>query len=57
MHRNNFIIVLIEKLAAIELLEFKYTNGELNTRKEYRVEWNKIEILGIDPLIPPHVVH
>lgn len=27
---------------------FKYTNGELNTRTEYRVEWNKIEILDID---------
>lgn len=47
-HRNNFTIVLLEKLAAIELLEFRYTNGELNTRREYRVGWNKIKNLDID---------
>lgn len=39
-HGNIFTIVLLGKLSAIELLEFKYSNGELNTRIKYRLEWN-----------------
>lgn len=31
-------MVLLGKSAAIELLEFKYSNGELNTGIEYRLE-------------------
>lgn len=37
-HGNIFTIVLLGKLAAIDLLEFKYSNGELNTGIEYRLE-------------------
>lgn len=35
---NIFTMVLLGKSAAIELLEFKYSNGELNTGIEYRLE-------------------
>lgn len=47
-HRNSFTTELLEQLAAMELVEFKYTGGGLSTRLEYRIEWNKTEILGIN---------
>lgn len=37
-HGNIFTIVLLGKLAVTDLLEFKYSNGELNMRIEYRLE-------------------
>lgn len=37
---------MLEKITTIELLEFKYTDSELNTNMEYRVEWNKILVIG-----------
>lgn len=47
-HRNNFTTELLEQLAAVELVEFKYTDGGLSIRLEYGVEWNKTEIVGIN---------